>query len=203
MPTQDQVWERLEPLNITCTSADCEAGLHCFKQTRKMKTADAGGRCRYCGEELVDWDRTHHRDLTDVHYTFKALKTEMYRHHYWHLEIDQRALNHARRKGRKGMREAAERRVTTSVGGPNPFRDGMQTPKNGNALYYAQHATAICCRKCIEEWHGIPQGVKLTLKQIAYFTELLMLYISERLPFLTEDGEQVPAIRRKAGRSNK
>lgn len=195
MSANEQLKKRLQPLEITCKSADCERGLHCFIRAKKMKITNPAGQCIYCGAKLVDSKRVYKRDLADADYTFRALKHEMWRHYYWHIEIDRKAINHARRKGKAGMRVGAENRIRNSVGGRNPYRDGIQTPKKGNALYYAQHATATCCRKCIEEWHGIPAGQPLTDDQIAYFKELVMLYIEERLPFLTEQGEYVPAIR--------
>ena len=187
---------RLKPLKISCTSSDCENELHCFLQTRNMLAASQGGRCRSCGADLVDWRRVHKRDPADAAYTFAALKYELIRHHYWHAEIDQRAMNHARRKGKIGMQAAAESRIQKYVGPAQPPFDGRQTPKSGNALFYAQHATASCCRKCIEDWHGIPQGRELTGDEVMYLTTLLMLYVNERLPFLTKDGERIPHQRR-------
>ena len=191
------VKKKLEPLEITCKSADCEQGLHCFIRSKKMKIANPAGQCIYCGTKLVDSNRIYKRNLADVNYTFKVLKYEMWRHYYWHIEIDQKAINHARRKGKVGMRAAAEKRIRNSVGVASPFRDGTQTPRAGNAIYYGQHATASCCRKCIEEWHGIPMGQELTDDQVMYFTELVMLYVEERLPLLTEEGEYIPPIRKK------
>src|SRR6266545_5288121 len=99
----------LEPLKITCTSTDCENGLHCYKQKHKLASGSASGPCRECGATLVDWDRVHTRNLADVAHTFAALKTELIRHLYWHQEIDEGAINHARRKGRSEMRTAAEK----------------------------------------------------------------------------------------------
>jgi hypothetical protein len=190
--------ESLPPLKITCTSSKCEDGLHCFLQKKRQKTKvvqknphGTGGKCRACGADLVAWDRVYRNDLSDVGYTFEMLKYELIRHHFWHRELDQKAVNHARRKGRSGMRIAAEQRLRKSVGDANPAYDGRQTPKSGNALFYAQHATATCCRKCVEEWHGIPRGVPLSQEAIAYFTELLMLFVGERLPQLEEDGMKV------------
>ena len=43
-----------------------------------------------------------------------------------------------------------------------PARDGKQTPYRGHPVFIAQHATATCCRGCLEKWHGIPRGVPLT-----------------------------------------
>jgi len=88
----------LEPLKVTCTSSDCDNNLHCFSATKEMVETDAVGACRSCGAKLVDWERVHDKDLTDVRYTFDALKFEMIRHHFWHVTIDPKAVNYARRK---------------------------------------------------------------------------------------------------------
>jgi len=181
----------LPPLDITCTSTNCENGLHCFKQTKQMKIANIKGICRECGADLVDWSRVYKRNPSDVKYTFKALKYEMVRHHYWHVDIDQKAINHARRKGIRGMKEAAEHLVRKKLSSAVPTFDGRQTPKDGNALFYAQHATASCCRKCVEYWHDIQYGRPLTETEIAYLSELLMLYVIDRLPYLKENGEYI------------
>ncbi|MFB2836543.1 DUF4186 family protein [Floridanema evergladense] len=188
---------QLAPLKIKCTSTDCDNGLHCFKQNRKKKVANPFGQCRSCGTDLVDWNRVQKRDLSDVNYTFYALKHELIRHHFWHVEIDQKAINHARRKGKSGMRVAAQNRIRKSVGSAQHPCEGRQTPKenSGNGIFYAQHATACCCRKCMEYWHNIPLGRELTEQEIGYFTNLVMLYIEERLPILTEHGEKVPRLK--------
>jgi hypothetical protein len=188
----------LEPLKITCTSTDCKNSLHCFRATREMKTANKAGACRDCGVELVDWSRVHERDSRDAAYTFAAMKFEMIRHKFWHVEIDQKAVNYARRKGYSGLEPAVRSRIRKSVGAPKPTRDGRQTPMegSGNVIHYAQHATASCCRKCIEYWHALPQGRALTEDEIGYLAELAMLYIRDRLPNLAADGEKVPPIRK-------
>ena len=92
------------PLDVKCTSADCENELHCFKQLKKM-TDEQRGKCRYCGADLVDWDRLHVRDFADVAYTFAALKNEMIRHEFFHREIDERAVRDTQRKGRIELKE--------------------------------------------------------------------------------------------------
>jgi hypothetical protein len=93
------------------------------------------------------------------------------------------------------MKEAARNRVRNYLAPAEPSYDGRQTPWEGNAIYYAQHAIAACCRTCMEYWHGIPKGTELTSEQINYFVDLIAAYIDERLPHLTENGEKVPPIR--------
>ena len=43
-----------------------------------------------------------------------------------------------------------------------PPNDGRQTPMRGHPVFIAQHATATCCRSCLQKWHGIPAGRPLT-----------------------------------------
>jgi hypothetical protein len=146
----------------------------------------------------VDWSRVHNLDSRDAEYTFSAMKFELIRHKFWHVDIDQKAINHAKRKGYSGLDLAVRSRLRKSVGSAKPSRDGRQTPMegSGNVIYYAQHATASCCRKCIEYWHGIPQGRALTEDEVGYLAQLAMLYIRDRLPSLTADGEKVSPIRK-------
>ena len=43
-----------------------------------------------------------------------------------------------------------------------PANDGRQTPWRGHPVFTAQHATATCCRGCLEKWHSIERGRALT-----------------------------------------
>src|SRR5438105_5069179 len=124
--------EDLKPLKITCTSVDCDSGLHCFRATRRMKMVGTTGRCRKCGVDLIDWQRVHRRDLKDVGYTFSSLRLEMFRHYYWHLPIDEMALESARRLGRMQLRGMMLTRLQKKVGVASPPFDGRQTPRSGN-----------------------------------------------------------------------
>ena len=198
MQTESDAPPKLEPLKIKCTDADCQSGLHCFLTTGKLREVNKEGRCRYCGVDLIDWPRVHRRNIRDVAFTFEALRRELIRHHFWCVPIDPRAINYGRRKGRKGLREATEKRLRTSVAPAAPPRDGYQTPRegSGNCIHYAQHATASCCRRCVEEWHGIPRGRTLDASEIAYLTELVMSYLEARVS-PTDDGERIPPIRRQ------
>lgn len=188
---------KLKPLAVKCTDTDCKNDLHCFKATAKMAKDQNGGSCRECGVSLIDWKRLHSRDFTDRLYTFQSLKAELIRHHFWHVEIAERAVNYARRKGTTQLRQAVYSRLESSIGKPNNPFDGRQTPMAGssNPIHYAQHATASCCRKCAEYWHNIPTTRALTEDELDYLTDLAMLYLVERIPGLTLAGEYVPPIK--------
>ncbi len=183
-------WQEMKPLpKLTCSSSDCQRDLHCFRTRRpRREQSYRNGCCVACSSEMIDWQRLDQHSLSDVSYTFEALEHEMFRHHYWHNEIDDQAKNDAEAKGLTALSEAAMRRLKKSVARPSReiFRDGTQTPLSGNILFYAQHATATCCRKCIEEWHGIDRNRPLTEEEIQFMSELLILYIRRRLPDLPE-----------------
>jgi hypothetical protein len=182
----------LPKLAISCTSADCHNDLHCFRSTRKLLAAGLGGACRVCHVSLVDWPRVHERRLDDVDHTLAELRQELIRHHFWHLDFDEKARNHALRKGRVALSIAAARRIEISVSGENPVKDGRQTPFEGNVLYYAQHATASCCRTCIEYWHNVPKGRPLTDEEQRYLTALVVRYVDDRWPDLPNGPTHVP-----------
>jgi len=185
--------DSLSELPVKCTDNNCDDDLHCFKQTRQMVEKQlARGTCRACGVHLVELERTAHRDPRDTDYTFAALERELIRYHFMYLPFDQRALDHATRKGRPRLKEAAMKRLRTSVGRAEPFRDGMQTPMEGNTVYYAQHATATCCRTCIEYWHGIRKGEPLTDEELGYLHNLVCEFLDGRLPALSDEPKRVP-----------
>lgn len=183
--------KRPPPLDIKRTETDCENDLHCFKQLKKMKP-DERGKCRECGADLVDWKRLHRRGKSDAEHTFASLQHELIRHHFFHLPVDDQAMRHAQRKGRVQLKEAARHRLKKYLAVANPPYDGRQAPMQGNAIFYAQHATATCCRTCLEYWHAIPKGRQLSDEEFDYCATLVDLFLDERLPELAEEPIRVP-----------
>ncbi len=192
-----------ERLNIGCGATDCNNNLHCFKATKEMlaKEMPLAGVCKECGADLVDWERVHGRNPADIPYTFRSLKFECVRHHFWHKPLPQRAVNHAKRKGRVRLRERIVDSLKTCIAPAHPYHDGRQTTMSDEPdtmIPFGQHATATCCRKCVEYWHGIPQNRELTPDELDYCAELVWMYVLDRIPDITEKGEIIPPIRRKA-----
>jgi hypothetical protein len=165
-------------------------------------TPDQRGKCRSCGAALVDWKRLHRRNQADASYTFAALQHELIRHHFFHRNVDEDAMRHAQRKGRTQLKQSARDRLMKYLAISNPPRDGRQTPLEGNAIYYAQHATATCCRTCLEYWHDIPKGRSLTEAEFEYCSKLVELFLDKILPNLAEDPIKVPRRRQQSHEQN-
>lgn len=181
--------KELTPFDITCGSTKCEDGLHCFS-LKKSSFRKFGkiGVCKECGIELIDWERIHKNNLKDSKFIFDSLKKELIRHVVWHTKIEKDALKFAKARGIKIL-EKDIRKILTQRIGKVTYMDGRQTPKSGKEIInYAQHATATCCRKCLEIWHNIPPEGELSKKQLEFCSELVMLFIKEKVPNLNEDG---------------
>lgn len=59
--------------------------------------------------------------------------------------------------------------------------DGKQTPIKGHPVFIAQHATATCCRGCLEKWHKIEKTHILNEKEVLYIKNVIMKWIEREL----------------------
>lgn len=60
-------------------------------------------------------------------------------------------------------------------------RDGKQTPMKGHPVFIAEHATATCCRGCLEKWHHIPKDRILNGKEVTYIVSVIMTWINKEI----------------------
>ncbi|HUR81877.1 MAG TPA: DUF4186 domain-containing protein [Thermoanaerobaculia bacterium] len=65
------------------------------------------------------------------------------------------------------MKQAAEL-IRKRVGPEAIPNDGRQTPWRNHPVFVAQHATATCCRGCLEKTHGIAKGHSLDESELAH-----------------------------------
>ena len=71
--------------------------------------------------------------------------------------------------------------VRKKIAPANPTNDGKQTPMHGHPVFKAMHATAFCCRGCMEKWYHVPQGKELTKEQITRIANFLICWIERKL----------------------
>ena len=84
-------------------------------------------------------------------------------------------------KGMETIRRHAQDFVRDRLALAHPANDGRQTPMRGHPVFVAQHATATCCRGCLEKWHQIPRNRELTTKEVDYIVDLLMAWVKREL----------------------
>ncbi len=61
-----------------------------------------------------------------------------------------------------------------------PLNDGHQTPYKGHPVFIAQHATATCCRKCLNKWYKIAENKTLTEDEITSILNIIMKWIEKQ-----------------------
>jgi hypothetical protein len=84
-------------------------------------------------------------------------------------------------KGMATIRSHAADFVRTRLAPANPPNDGRQTPMRGHPVFKAQHATATCCRSCLEKWWRIPKGTEIPPERQSRIVDFLMTWIERML----------------------
>ncbi|MET0746511.1 MAG: DUF4186 domain-containing protein [Microvirga sp.] len=92
------------------------------------------------------------RSLDDI---FEALGRSAFRQRF---RLGARERDYLAAKGMPTVMRHARDFVDRRLAPANPVNDGKQTPFRGHPVFVAQHATATCCRGCLEKWHGIARG---------------------------------------------
>ncbi len=90
-------------------------------------------------------------------------------------------IAYVKEKGMDTIRSHARDFVSKRLAPAEPANDGKQTPMKGHPVFIAQHATATCCRGCLEKWHRIPKGAELTAEQQEYVVNVLMEWIRRQM----------------------
>ena len=84
-------------------------------------------------------------------------------------------------KGLAVMRSHAEDFVRQKLAPADPVNDGKQTPMHGHPVFKAMHATACCCRGCLNKWYRVPLHKELSHSAQEKIVNLLMAWIERQL----------------------
>ena len=115
---------------------------------------------------------------SDIPYKLIALKQSKFRSKF---ELAQKDRDYLAAKGLETIKEHAFEFINSRIAGDFPKNDGKQTPMRGHPVFIAQHATATCCRGCIQKWHGIEKGRVLDEKEVNFFVALIMEWIERQV----------------------
>lgn len=89
--------------------------------------------------------------------------------------------NYLLSKGFDTIRKHAKDFISKRVAPADIPNDGKQTPMRGHPVFTAQHATASCCRGCINKWHKFPKDCQLTEIQQEYLVGLIMEWLKRQV----------------------
>ena len=96
----------------------------------------------------------------------------------FHLTKKERA--YLEEKGIETIRAHAIDFVRKKLSPANSVNDGRQTPMHGHPVFKAMHATACCCRGCLNKWYKVPEGRELTEEEESRIVRLLIAWIERQ-----------------------
>ena len=114
------------------------------------------------------------RNLNEV---FAALAGSPFRRRF---QLRGRELEYLRRKGLPVVMEHAADFIAKRLAPALPANDGKQTPMGHHPVFIAQHATATCCRGCLQKWHGIAKGRELETTEKQYILEVIKTWLERQ-----------------------
>src|SRR3982751_5160285 len=129
------------------------------------------------------------RDLDEV---FAALEGSAFRRRF-HLRGQER--DYLERKGLSVVLEHAADFIEKRLAAAEPANDGKQTPMRHHPVFIAQHATATCCRGCLQKWHRIPKGRELSAEEQRYAVNIIRQWLDAEMQRPGRTPEPEPEMR--------
>ena len=98
-----------------------------------------------------------------------------------HFKLDPKDCAYIRERGAAAIQSHARDFIKKRLAPKDSPNDGKQTPLTGHPVFKAQHATATCCRGCLEKWHHIDHRHPLTPEEIQYVVGVILRWIEHQL----------------------
>ena len=114
----------------------------------------------------------------DVNKTLERLSLSKFRSRF---NLGEKEKNYVQTKGLETIQNHAYDFIQKRVAPASIPNDGKQSPMRGHPVFIAQHATATCCRGCIQKWHHIDRERDLTKEEIDDLVHLIMEWIRRKM----------------------
>lgn len=116
--------------------------------------------------------------MRDIEQLFEALAKSAFRSKF---HLSGKDLQYLHDKGLPVILEHARDFIAKRLAPEFIPNDGKQTPFRGHPVFVGQHATACCCRACLQKWHGIALGRQLTAVEQEYIVEVLGRWLKQEI----------------------
>ena len=108
---------------------------------------------------------------------FEALSRSRFRSRF---RLGGKEAAYLRQRGMETILVHAREFVESRLADAEPANDGRQTPMRNHPVFIAQHATATCCRGCLQKWHRIGKGRPLAEAEIDYIVGIIERWLSRQ-----------------------
>lgn len=116
--------------------------------------------------------------MLDLEAAFHRLSSSAFRRKF---RLQGKELAYLQMWGVAHVAKQAEDIIRQRLAPAEPRNDGRQTPWRNHPVFVAQHATATCCRSCLEKVHGIVKGEELTPEQQEYVVRAIEKWLRQFL----------------------
>ena len=93
------------------------------------------------------------------------------------FHLKQKEIEYIEKKGLEEIEKQAYEIINKRLKPEIIKNDGKQTPMKNHPVFIAQHATATCCRGCLEKWHHIKKNKELSKHEIDFIVTLITEWI--------------------------
>jgi Domain of unknown function (DUF4186) len=125
----------------------------------------------------MDGDEISEQLSSNLDETFTALGKSPFRRRF---RLRGKEMEYLRSKGLPVVLEHAADFIEKRLAPAAPKNDGKQTPMRHHPVFIAQHATATCCRGCLQKWHQIPKGRPLELSEKRYVIDVIRRWLESQ-----------------------
>lgn len=108
----------------------------------------------------------------------KALSRSKFRNRF---QLEAADRDYLSKRGLNVIELQARDFISRRLAPAKPLNDGKQTPFKGHPVFKAQHATATCCRGCLQKWYRIKKGRPLTPEEREGVVRVLVDWIRRQL----------------------
>jgi hypothetical protein len=114
--------------------------------------------------------------MRDVQEALDKLKQSSFRSA---IHLGERELDYLHKKGMSEILKHAADFIEKRLAAAFPVNDGKQTPWRNHPVFVVQHATATCCRGCLEKYHQIPRGRELSEEEQQYMLNVIGAWLTQ------------------------
>jgi hypothetical protein len=118
------------------------------------------------------------QSMIDIEAAFHKLAASAFRRKF---RLQGRELAYLRTWGLPHVLKHGRELLAKRLALAEPANDGRQTPWRNHPIFVAQHATATCCRGCLEKTHGLAKGVALSEDEMRYVMRVLERWLVQFL----------------------
>lgn len=116
--------------------------------------------------------------MSELDRLFQRLDASTFRRRF---RLGSKERQYCLEKGPEVIDRHAAEFIAQRLAAAEPRNDGKQTPMRGHPVFIAQHATATCCRSCLEKWHRIAAHQPLSAEQRRYMVTVIHAWLVKEM----------------------